>query len=69
MVRAGREASGAWYLGRGTGRGIWWCRENECGKALGRGHVARALRMAVSEGDAAAVQALARGSGFKAYEL
>jgi hypothetical protein len=51
MLRAGRDADGQWYVGRGNGRGVWWCRETECGAALRVGHLARALRTPVMAGD------------------
>jgi predicted RNA-binding protein YlxR (DUF448 family) len=51
MVRAGRDADAGWYLGRGTGRGVWCCREFACAKALRVSHVARALRTGVNQGD------------------
>ncbi len=63
MVRAGRDAHGTWHLGRGVGRGIWWCGEGSCGPALRVGHVARALRAEATEGDVEAVRGLMAGSG------
>jgi predicted RNA-binding protein YlxR (DUF448 family) len=47
LHRAGRNTDGQWYVGRGNGRGIWWCKESDCGTLLRVVHVARALRTAV----------------------
>ena len=46
MLRAGRRLDGRWYLGRGPGRGVWWCQESTCGAELAVGQLARALRSA-----------------------
>ena len=62
MVRAGRRGDGQWYVGRGPGRGLWWCDAPDCASALGAAHVARALRLAPSEDDVAAVRALGLGA-------
>ncbi|MGA2968424.1 MAG: YlxR family protein [Acidimicrobiales bacterium] len=51
MVRVGRRSDGTWYVGRGSGRGIWWCRESTCEASLHVGHLARALRSSVGPGD------------------
>ncbi|MHB1088608.1 MAG: DUF448 domain-containing protein [Acidimicrobiales bacterium] len=56
LVRAGRTPEGQWYLGRGPGRGVWWCANATCGAALQVGQVARALRHAVSASDMAALR-------------
>ena len=58
MVRAGRDAYGSWYLGRGAGRGVWWCDDAHCEGALSVSHLARALRATVTEADAAALRGL-----------
>ena len=63
MVRAGRDRGGQWYLGRGVGRGIWWCLDAGCGRNLKAPHVTRSLRAAVSEGEVESLRVLARGSG------
>ncbi|MGC8498087.1 MAG: DUF448 domain-containing protein [Acidimicrobiales bacterium] len=44
LQRAGRTPDGMWYLGRGPGRGAWWCRSGPCGERLGASALARALR-------------------------
>ncbi|MGH3732591.1 MAG: DUF448 domain-containing protein [Acidimicrobiales bacterium] len=59
MVRAGRNAAGTWYLGRGAGRGVWWCGDRGCGKDVRASHVARALRVSVSESDVVVLHGLA----------
>ncbi|MHB8335440.1 MAG: YlxR family protein, partial [Acidimicrobiales bacterium] len=51
LCRAGRGEDGSWYLGRGVGRGVWWCRDRDCGSRLRWGAVARALRSPVSAAD------------------
>jgi hypothetical protein len=61
MTRAGRS-DGTWYLGRGPGRGLWFCDE-DCAPALRVGHLARALKAEVDEGDLEAVRALKPGRG------
>jgi len=58
MVRAGRDAQGAWYLGRGVGRGVWGCKEGHCEEEVRVTHVARALRGAAHESDVAALKGL-----------
>ncbi|HUX04583.1 MAG TPA: DUF448 domain-containing protein [Acidimicrobiales bacterium] len=52
MVRAGRDAEARWYLGRGPGRGAWWCATTDCVGSLRASALARALRAEVSEADA-----------------
>ena len=61
MTRAGRF-DGTWYLGRGPGRGLWWCDE-ECSKGLRVGHLARALKSGANEDDLEALRALETGRG------
>ena len=61
MVRAGCGAEGEWYLGRGTGRGAWWCGDGDCASALTVGALARALRREVRASDLAALRALSTG--------
>jgi hypothetical protein len=61
MSRAGR-VNGAWYLGRGPGRGLWWCDE-ACAKGLRVGHLARALKSSANEGDLEDLLALEAGRG------
>jgi predicted RNA-binding protein YlxR (DUF448 family) len=51
MVRAGRLPDGSWYLGRGPGRGAWWCAQAECADAVNAGALSRALRAPVSSTD------------------
>jgi predicted RNA-binding protein YlxR (DUF448 family) len=58
MVRAGRDAQGTWYLGRGVGRGVWWCKEGHCEEEVRVTHVTRALRSAAHESDVAALKGL-----------
>lgn len=69
MVRAGRDAHGTWHLGRGVGRGVWWCRNATCGRALRVSHVARALRAVVSEGDVEVVRGLMADRGSKPRQV
>ena len=59
MMRAGRTANGTWYLGRGDGRGVWWCSDRECGGEVRLTHVARALRAGVAESEVAVLRGLA----------
>ncbi len=61
MVRAGRQADGTWYLGRGEGRGVWWCSDRACGKEVRLTHLARALRASVAESEVAVLRGLATG--------
>jgi len=61
MSRAGRR-DGTWYLGRGPGRGLWWCDET-CSKGLRVGHLVRALQSGASESDLEALRALGAGRG------
>ncbi|MGB8180147.1 MAG: hypothetical protein WCF63_08280 [Acidimicrobiales bacterium] len=61
LVRAGRTAHGTWYLGRGEGRGVWWCRDRACGGEVRVTHLARALRAGVGESEVAVVRGLATG--------
>ncbi|NNN01089.1 MAG: hypothetical protein HKL86_04575 [Acidimicrobiaceae bacterium] len=65
MLRAGRTPDGTWYLGRGDGRGVWWCDEVECESALRIAQLARALRTSLGERDFADFRSLRTGSGFK----
>ncbi|MFY9782713.1 MAG: hypothetical protein WAK12_04170 [Acidimicrobiales bacterium] len=58
MVRAGRDALGRWYLGRGVGRGVWWCREGHCEEGLRVTHLARALKSSVLASDVALLRGL-----------
>jgi hypothetical protein len=58
MVRAGRDEQGTWYLGRGVGRGVWWCAEGPCEGEVRVTHVARALHRAAHESDVAALKGL-----------
>ena len=46
LERAGRVA-GEWYRGRGPGRGLWWCRDGECGERVSVSLASRALRVAL----------------------
>jgi predicted RNA-binding protein YlxR (DUF448 family) len=61
LVRAGRRDDGAWYLGRGPGRGVWWCAQGSCAQRVSEGAIARALRAPVSRAEAEALRALAVG--------
>lgn len=61
LVRAGRRADGSWYLGRGPGRGVWWCAQGECATGLSAAAASRALRAGVSGAEAEALVALAAG--------
>ena len=61
MIRAGR-LDGTWYLGRGPGRGLWWC-DAHCAQGLRVGHLARALKSSATESDLEAVRALESGRG------
>jgi hypothetical protein len=45
-------------VGRGAGRGAWWCRESACGSALSVGHLVRALGVVVEGRDADVLLAL-----------
>jgi hypothetical protein len=58
MLRAGRRLDGRWYLGRGPGRGVWWCQESTCGAELAVGQLARALRSAAGRSDLESLRAL-----------
>ncbi|HVB71661.1 MAG TPA: DUF448 domain-containing protein [Acidimicrobiales bacterium] len=51
MTRAARLPDGSWYLGRGPGRGAWWCAQPECAAALSAGALSRALRTPVTSAD------------------
>ena len=51
LVRAGRTKDAQWYLGRGPGRGAWWCDEAKCTSALRVETLTRALRVSLSVGD------------------
>jgi len=59
MVRAARRPDGSWYLGRGPGRGAWWCDEPGCAAALSAGALSKALRTPVTPADVASLSALA----------
>gem|GEM_PF-1209557 len=48
MVRAGYTPDGSWYLGRGTGRGVWWCAGTSCEGEIQMSQVAKALRSPVT---------------------
>jgi hypothetical protein len=61
MIRAGR-LDGTWYLGRGPGRGLWFC-DAECSKELRVGHLARALKSSANEGDLADLRAVEASRG------
>jgi predicted RNA-binding protein YlxR (DUF448 family) len=61
MLRAGRGVDGQWYVGRGSGRGVWWCKELDCSESLQVGHLARALKSAVREADLEDLRALVGG--------
>jgi predicted RNA-binding protein YlxR (DUF448 family) len=61
MLRAGRGLDGQWYVGRGNGRGVWWCKESDCSELLHVGHLARALKSAVREADLQDLLALVNG--------
>ncbi|MGA2122814.1 MAG: hypothetical protein ABSG58_00125 [Acidimicrobiales bacterium] len=60
LLRLGRDASGTWYVGRGNGRGVWWCADG-CGSSVRISQVAHALHASVSEADMAVVRDLAVG--------
>ena len=62
LQRAGRSPGGVWYLGRGTGRGLWWCRGEECGSGVNLAQASRALRCSLGESDAGALRELAQRS-------
>ncbi len=62
LQRAGRSSSGVWYLGRGTGRGLWWCREGECASGVDQVRASRALRCSVADEDVEALRELTRRS-------
>lgn len=57
LVRLGRF-DGQWYVGRGDGRGAWFCAAGPCGDRLAVGPLARALRAPVSDTEVAALMAL-----------
>ncbi len=63
LSRAGRSPAGAWYLGRGDGRGVWWCVAGSCSRGLSAARLGRALRGSVSEAEAAALRELVEGRG------
>jgi predicted RNA-binding protein YlxR (DUF448 family) len=58
LARAGRSPEGSWYLGRGPGRGVWWCAQGACAGALSVGVLARALHAPATSADLAALRAL-----------
>ncbi|NNN07768.1 MAG: DUF448 domain-containing protein [Acidimicrobiaceae bacterium] len=62
LHRAGRLSKGVWYLGRGSGRGLWWCREGECAERVNQVHVARSLRCSPAEIDVVALREVAKRS-------
>ena len=62
LQRCGRLSNGVWYLGRGVGRGLWWCREGECATRVNLAHASRALRSPLGEIDAVALRELAQRS-------
>jgi predicted RNA-binding protein YlxR (DUF448 family) len=57
LVRVGRS-DGQWYVGRGDGRGAWFCAEGPCRDRLAVGQLTRALRAPVGDTDVAALRAL-----------
>ena len=57
MVRLGRF-DGQWYVGRGDGRGAWFCAEGPCRDRLAAGSLTRALRAPVSDTEVAGLVAL-----------
>jgi len=62
LHRAGRSPEGQWYLGRGGGRGLWWCRDTPCVGSLSVSQVARAMRTTVTVGDLEELRQLAQRS-------
>ena len=62
LQRAGRTQGGVWYLGRGAGRGLWWCRNGECGSGLNLALASRALRCSLGDEDALALREVAQRS-------
>jgi predicted RNA-binding protein YlxR (DUF448 family) len=60
LVRVGRF-DGQWYLGRGEGRGAWFCAAGPCRDRLAVGTLTRALRAPVSDTEVAALGALVAG--------
>ena len=63
LERVGRRG-GQWYVGRGEGRGAWFCVEGSCRDRLAAGQLERALRARVRDGEVAAIIALvAEGPG------
>lgn len=62
LQRGGRSLDGVWYLGRGTGRGLWWCRAGECGSGVTLAHASRALRRSLGAEDVVALREVAQRS-------
>lgn len=62
LQRGGRVSEGVWYLGRGVGRGVWWCRDGDCAHLVSGAHASRALRCPLGEIDVTALHQLARRS-------
>ncbi|MDE3008524.1 MAG: DUF448 domain-containing protein [Acidobacteriota bacterium] len=62
FTRAGLREDDSWYLGRGPGRGVWWCREGECGAKLSAANLARALRREVNAGSFHQLERLRAGN-------
>ena len=62
LHRAGRASSGVWYLGRGTGRGLWWCREPGCALGVNLSLASRSLRCPLGDEDAVAMREVAQRS-------
>ncbi|MEI6710508.1 MAG: hypothetical protein WCL17_05970 [Actinomycetota bacterium] len=58
LLRVGRDAQGAWQVGRGSGRGVWLCGVGECLKQLGVHHLAFALKGEVHGSELEVVQEL-----------
>lgn len=52
LTRAGRASDGVWYIGRGDGRGLWWCSTGACVQQLNRGHAQKAIRRGLNDTEA-----------------
>lgn len=62
LQRAGLDDRGQWYLGRGDGRGLWWCREGECASGVDLARASRALKRALRAEDVQGLREVAQRS-------
>ena len=62
LQRAGLDAANQWYLGRGEGRGLWWCREGECASGVSLAQASRALKRDLRAEDVQGLREVAQRS-------